>query len=133
MKRLSAPFAAVFAARLVAGLIVAAGVPVLSSAPAAGSGFVDGIDDLPLMPGLKAVDGLSVVFDNPGSRFIQTAAKGAMPAAAISSFYTRTLPQLGWRPAGEGRFQRDDEILQIDFPGAVPGGGTLVRFTLTPQ
>lgn len=122
MTRLSAILAATLAALFLAGPVTAAG-----------DGFVAGIDDLPLMPGLHAVAGEDLKFDKPGGRFVEASARGAVTPKAVSAFYARTLPQLGWRSTGADRFQREDETLQIDFPGAVPGEGVTVRFTLAPR
>ena len=47
-------------------------------------------------------------------------------------FYSGTLPQLGWRLDGVGRFVREGERLVIEFPPATPGV-TQVRFFLSPE
>jgi len=107
-----------------------AGPPV--AAPVAAPVYVDGIDDLPLMPGLAPVADQAIVFDKPGGRIIQAVATGSMPASSVRSFYADTAPQLGWRPAGEGRFTRDGELLRIELAGGTPGPLT-VRFVLIPQ
>jgi hypothetical protein len=101
--------------------------------------FVPGVDDLPLMPGLSAMAGQSVVFDAPGGRVIEAWAEGAVSQAAVLSFYGSTLPQLGWTPAAPDFFRRDGETLRLDFPVAgnrtaepVAAGALLVRFYLSP-
>jgi hypothetical protein len=101
---------------------------------AAGEAFVEGIDDLPLMPGLIGMADQSLVFDKPDGRIVQAVATGRMPAATVKSFYADTAPQLGWNPAGDGRFTRDGESLRIELIGAnAPGGALTVRFLLNPQ
>jgi hypothetical protein len=105
---------------------------VLLAVPAAAQGFVDGIDDLPLMPGLAQTAEPSV-FDAPQGRVVETQAEGRVPQAAIVAFYARTLPQLGWRSATPTRFVREGEKLVLEFPPPGAAGATIVRFFLTPE
>jgi hypothetical protein len=92
--------------------------------------FVAGIEDLPLMPGLTAL-GEASVFDAPQGRVVEASAQGAPSRAAVLEFYARTLPQLGWRLDGEGRFAREGERLVIEFPASQ--SATHVRFFLRPE
>jgi hypothetical protein len=103
-------------------------------AQAVGGAFVEGIDDLPLMPGLVGMADQSLVFDKPDGRIVQAVAAGRVQASAVRSFYADTAPQLGWKSAGEGRFTRDGESLRIELidPGA-PGSTLTVRFLINPQ
>jgi hypothetical protein len=105
-----------------------------AQAQALSGAFVEGIDDLPLMPGLVGVADQSLVFDKPDGRIVQAVAAGRVQASAVRSFYADTAPQLGWKSAGEGRFTRDGESLRIELidPGA-PGGALTVRFLVNPQ
>jgi hypothetical protein len=57
--------------------------PGIPPAQAAENAFVDGIDDLPLMPGLVGVGDQSVVFDKPDGRIVQAVATGRVRAAAV--------------------------------------------------
>ncbi len=97
----------------------------------AAGGFVDGIDDLPLMAGLVA-SGEPTVFDAPQGRVVEALAEGNATRAAVLDFYAGTLPQLGWRVDGLGRFAREGERLLIEFP-PTPAGRTQVRFFLSPE
>jgi hypothetical protein len=102
------------------------------AAPAAADEFVPGFTDLPLMPGLTAVDPAPVIFDKPGGRIVETAARGASPST-VAEFYRATLPQLGWTPAPGGgydalAYRRDDEMLRIEM-----GRDGIVRFLLSPR
>jgi hypothetical protein len=98
--------------------------------------FVDGINDLPLMPGLSPVTEEGLVFDKPGGRIVHAVARGTVTPAAVRQFYADTAPQLGWRGAGDNRFVREGEVLQIELVGA-PGrngaGPLTVRFVLVPR
>ena len=112
----------------------------LAGAPAiAADGFVPGIDDLPLMPGLAALAGQSVVFDAPGGRVIDAWAEGAVTQGDVLSFYGSTLPQLGWTVAAPDLFRREGETLRLEFPARADRlqqpaatGALLVRFYLSP-
>ncbi|HJS31206.1 MAG TPA: hypothetical protein VJ924_04370 [Alphaproteobacteria bacterium] len=110
----------------------------LSSPVLAANGFVAGIDDLPLMPGLTAMPESGVAFDSPAGRIIEAYAAGITTRAAVSDFYRRTLPQLGWQPTGDNAFRREGERLRLDFPERVPAGASagrgrvVVRFFLSP-
>src|SRR3546814_17721527 len=53
----------------------------------AGSGYVAGIPDLPLMPGLKELPDSGLVFDKPGGRIVEAFARGDVTAQAVIAFY----------------------------------------------
>jgi hypothetical protein len=125
---------AVIAALLLAAPSFGAGVAGIRPALAAADAFVDGIADLPLMPGLAGMADQSLVFDKPGGRIVQAVAAGRVTASAVRGFYADTAPQLGWKPAGDGRFTRDGESLRIELIDAgAPGGALTVRFLVNPQ
>ena len=90
-----------------------AGLLVLQTSPDAEDGFVAGITDLPLIPGLHVVDDATVVFEKPGGRLVRAIAKGDRTEEAFWRFYEETLPQLGWRTVKRGKFVRDKENLHI--------------------
>ncbi len=94
--------------------------------------FVGAIEDLPLMPGLIEEEG-GMVFDSARGRIVEAFATGPVSEAAVRAFYDETLPQLGWRPLGQGAFQRENEILMVEFPGG-PGAAPplTVGFRLMP-
>ncbi len=104
-------------------------------APGGASGakgsFLAGFDDLPLTPGLREIKDAGVVFDKPEGRIVEAYAEGEVSAAKVRSFYAATLPQLGWRAAGPGRYRREGEVLDIGFRAA--GKGLTVRFSLSPD
>ncbi len=101
------------------------------SAGAPDGGFVSGVEDLPLMAGLTEDTGAGLVFDKPSGRIVEAFATGAVNRAAVIGFYAETLPQLGWQPAGDATFAREDEILRIEISGA--DGALTVRFSLSPK
>jgi len=97
--------------------------------------FVAGLEDLPLMPGLVAVEEAGVRFDTPQGRIVEAYATGAVSRGAIEAFYAETLPQLGWREAETGTWLRDGEALQLQIvePSATRGQAPIVRFALSPD
>ena len=113
-----------FAAHALA-MVVLAFVATASAA----DGFVPGIADLPLMPGLGATDGDAFVFDSPAGRIVQASATGPVTRARVEAFYAETLPELGWRRAGAG-WRREDEVLRLEI--ADDGAAVTVRFELAP-
>ena len=95
----AAPPAVVVAVMLLCGL--AAVVPVSHPWAQETAGFVSTIEDLPLMPGLIEEEG-GMVFDSARGRIVDAYATGPVSEAAVKEFYDDTLPQLGWRPLGQG-------------------------------
>ena len=94
-------------------------------------GFIAGVEDLPLMPGLTEIADAGMVFDKPSGRIVEAFAEGPVTEQAVAEFYGTTLPQLGWQ-AGPGlSFQREGEQLQIEV--REEGAGVTVQYTLSPQ
>ncbi len=121
------------ATAVAAGLLFAAALfPVFPSLAQEDAEFVSTIEDLPLMPGLLEEEG-GMVFDSARGRIVEAYATGPVSEAAVREFYDDTLPQLGWRPLGAGAFQRENEILMVEFPGG-PGAAPplTVGFRLMP-
>ncbi|MDA0305630.1 MAG: hypothetical protein O3B76_05000 [Proteobacteria bacterium] len=117
---------------LVAPLVAALALSGAAYAQQDNGAFISIIDDLPLMPGLVEEAG-GVVFDSPGGRIVQAYASGNVSQGAVRAFYSETLPQLGWRPLSVGVYQRESEILKVEFPGG-PGAPPplTVGFSLAP-
>ena len=94
-------------------------------------GFVEGIDDLPLMPGLQNAPDASVAFDALAGRIVVAFAEGAVNMEDVRAFYGATLPQLGWQRTAQDRWARAGEQLSLD--AVVDGNGLVVRFEVTPR
>ncbi len=92
--------------------------------------FFDRLDDVPVMPALQPVDRAGIEFDAPSGRIVEAYAIGAVGRRAVLEFYRDTLPQLGWRVGAGNAFQRENEMLRLDFFG--PDGELTVRFTVSP-
>lgn len=116
----------------IAGCLI---ILMLAATPGrAASAFVDGFDDLPLMPGLSVLGGEAMTFDSPGGRIVENTATGAVSQHAVLDFYGSTLPQLGWSQMAPRQFVREGETLMLEFlvPGTASGSGLTVHFRLSP-
>lgn len=92
--------------------------------------FVEGVEDLPLMPGLANVEAAGLAFDTVEGRIVVAFASGRVTREAVLAFYADTLPQLGWKREQELRFRRDSENLTLEFSRG--SSGLTVRFSLSP-
>jgi len=101
------------------------------AATAQAQDFLVGLEDVPLMPGLAAVEDAGMVFDAPGGRIVESYATGALDRGEVIGFYAETLPALGWTALSEVRYLREGEVLVLDLFG--PDRDLLVRFTLAPE
>jgi hypothetical protein len=104
-------------------------------AAVAADGFVSGIADLPLMPGLTEEREGSLAFDTPAGRIVEATAAGDLGREAVVAFYAATLPQLGWRRLDETTYRREDEALRLEISEGPAGGlapALTVRFSLAP-
>jgi hypothetical protein len=114
-----------------AGTVLSGAMDPIASAAAGNGGFVAGIEDLPLMPGLTELSGSGYAFDSSGGRIVEAYASGDVSRQQVLDFYGSTLPQLGWEAATSHSYRRQGERLAIDF---VTGNGPLtVHFTVTPE
>ncbi|WP_145683001.1 hypothetical protein [Azospirillum brasilense] len=156
----SATARATLAALLLAGPALAglAGVPLpatssawaadparADSARADSARYVEGMGDVPVMPGLAPAEEAPLVFDKPAGRIAQSVMAGAMDRNAVLSFYNQTMPQLGWsrapqRAGGSASFLREGEELRLEFVeparaavSAAKAAATVVRFSLIPR
>ena len=97
----------------------------------AAEGYLAGIPDLPLMPGLQEVPDSGLVFDKPEGRIVEAYAAGETTPQAVAAFYDQTLPQLGWRREKPGSYLREGERLSLDVESGAQG--VTVLFRLFPQ
>ena len=118
----------------VVGLVLA--LPFGAAMAQTQSGFLSGIPDLPLMPGLQEApaSGLVLARRHPpfrSGRIVEAFAAGRVAPGKVTDFYASTLPQLGWQPGPVGSYLRDGEKLSLAIEEAE--GGVTVQFTLAPQ
>lgn len=94
--------------------------------------FLSVLDDMPLAPGLTELADQAAEFETPSGRIVDAAAAGTAEPRAVSDFYERTLPALGWARERAGHFVRDQERLTIATSAAKAKGQVIVRFSLRP-
>jgi len=91
---------------------------IIPNVTAADSGFIEGIEDVPLMSGLKQLNSETITFGNEESRFVEVLlVSPKFGFKKIEKFYKESLPQLGWNYQGIDDesmiFYRDSESLTI--------------------
>jgi hypothetical protein len=96
-----------------------------------GNGFVAGVEDLPLMPGLRQIEDAGTVFDSAGGRIVEAYAVGQVEQSAVEDFYAESLPQLGWTIVGGSVFSRAGETLKLEFQREAEQ--LTVHFSLSPE
>lgn len=95
--------------------------------------FFSNISDLPLMNGLYELPDSAVVFDKEDGRIVESSAAGdGVAPERIMAFYRATLPQLGWKPVGQGAvYERGGETLQLKAEN--DAGVGVLRVLLAPK
>ena len=94
-------------------------------------GFVTGFYDLPLMGGMTEVPDADVTFDTISGRIVIAFARSDRARRVIEDFYRTTLSQLGWRSRVDGSFEREGEVLSMDF--LADGTNVIIQFSLFPK
>ena len=107
------------------------GVVACAAMPAHATEFLRAIDDVPLVSGLTETAD-PVVFESDQGRVVRTSAEGHVGGAEISSFYSQTLPALGWKPVGgeTGVFERESERLTLRVREPAKNAPVRVEFEL---
>ena len=105
---------------------------LLTAAPVNASRFIEGLEDVPLMDGLKQLPNDTLSFGIEEGRLVEVYLSGAKTGfKAIAKFYQDTLPQLGWTYQGQRGdtliFYREGEALDISKESVKP---LVVRITV---
>jgi len=74
--------------------------------------FLPFTQDIPLMPDLILQDDY-LSFDTPSGQILNLSAKTSLPCQQVLSFYTQTLPALGWQEEKTGIFIRNRDTLSL--------------------
>jgi hypothetical protein len=112
-------------------LVSLAGAARAEIAPqAAQTAYVAGLEDVPLMRGLRPAGGNDVSFDSPQGRIVIVNTEGAVERANVLAFYADSMPALGWDRIGDSMFRREGELLRLEF--GQRGDLLTVRFALSP-
>jgi hypothetical protein len=94
--------------------------------------FSRAIHDFPLMRGALEIEEDGVSYDKPEGRILQMRAiLESLTPKAVETYYSETLPQLGWQAISPRIYQRGAERLELDFEAA--DGQNFLNVTLSPQ
>lgn len=98
----------------------------------AGAAFIEGLEDVPLLSGMKQVQKDNISFGNEQSRLVEAyLTSSKIGFAKVEKFYKETLPQLGWTYQGKRddtlTFYRDGEAIDIARESIKP---LIVRITV---
>ena len=69
--------------------------------------------DIPLPPELMIAEDEKALYDTPNGRIIDVFAYGLKSKQDILTFYTNSLPQLGWQQLNSATYLKDNEKLLI--------------------
>jgi hypothetical protein len=96
------------------------------------SQYVAGIEDLPLMPGLKQSPVPSLDFKHLFAHAVNTNAKGDVSPQQVTDYYAETLPEHGWVQVTPVQYRRGNEDLDIAVRSSHMSGA-MVHFELLPN
>jgi len=121
----------------IAGLLALLAGRLATDALAGDPEYLAAVADLPLPPGLVEDVDAGLNFDKPEGRIVEALARGTLAKTDVAAFYRAALPSLGWKPLADtqtgSRWQRDGEILRVDFAGNGGGKSLVVRFSIAPN
>lgn len=97
--------------------------------------FIEGLEDVPVMEGLKQLPHDNISFGNEESRLVEAILTGnKISFGKVQRFYIDTLPQMGWSFEGKSGgillFYRDRESLKIIKESVQP---LTIRITVTSR
>ena len=93
--------------------------------------FFSVIEDLPVMPQLIEDIDAAMSFETSAGRVAEVEAKGLIAVDKVGAYYNESLPQLGWKPKGNGNFRRGNELLAVEVKNT-SSGTVKVLFHLKP-
>ncbi len=95
--------------------------------------FVQGSEDIPLLVTMEKISEDSLGFDSDSGSIMSSSYQTKSDLKKVRSFYSRTLPQLGWKmiedSESQSNFKRDNEKLEIEFTNQ--NGKNIVRFFIS--
>jgi len=99
----------------------------------ASESFIEGMEDIPLVPNLIQDKPDNFSFGNEETRIVEAYFKSEeLTSGKVENFYLETLPQLGWMFNGKSKntliFKRNQEELDIITESKNP---LIIRITLT--
>ena len=92
--------------------------------------FLPGFEEMPVMPGMRIIEGAGIHFDAASGRIAEAYATGNFSSDDVLRFYRTTLEQLGWQEINTGTFEREGETLLLGLEKI--DDEITVRFRLSP-
>ena len=84
------------------------------------------------MQGLTELPDLTLIFDKPEGRIIESlAAIGAVSPQDVQLYYESTLPQFGWRRIADGAYIRLKERLSLSYEDV--DGQSYIKVMVQPK
>jgi len=93
--------------------------------------FLKGIDDIPTYKNMIYVEESLVMFDKINGRFISTEIIGRYKYNEVSDFYSKILPNLGWKLVKKNLYNRAGESLELEYK--LDGKDLRVLFNISPK
>ncbi len=93
--------------------------------------FVYGLGDVPIFKDMRSIEDSYILFDKVDGRYLYSETKGKYEILEIQDFYTKVLPNLGWKSYEKNSFVRANEILEIQY--LVDNEETKVVFIISPR
>lgn len=87
---------------------------IFFSSPYASS-FLVGLDDIPIYKEMEYVEDSLIMFDKIDGRFVSTEVSGNYKKKDVEKFYSKALPNLGWKKIDKGQYERGNEQLELDY------------------
>ena len=118
--------------RLFRHFALIAAMALAVAAPAHAADFLKAMEDVPLPKGMIE-QGEPMVFESEQGRVVKASAQGNVGATEISSFYTASLPALGWKPVETPNgmtFEREKERLTISVREPASARPVTITFEL---
>lgn len=90
------------------------------------AGFIEGLEDIPVVEGMTQTTTENLSFGNEESRLVETVlqAKKMLSFEKVEDFYKTTLPQMGWIYQGKREstliFEREGELIEISKESTSP-------------
>ncbi len=102
------------------------------SLPLKAAGFIEGLEDVPVLEGMTQIPSDSISFGNEESRLVEAVlTSNKVGFKKVEKFYQDTLPQMGWTYQGKRDntliFEREGEVIEISRESIKP---LMVRITV---
>jgi len=96
--------------------------------------FFEALYDVPILMDLKEVPDSAVIFDKPSGRIAQVVASSLQGRQEVADAYEAALSQMGWVVVTEGKYRRDNEVLEISVTksDSSKGEALFIEFSLNP-